>query len=691
MLGLAFAVSGFWRGMPPPLWGDELRHYTLLAGAALELVFLPFAAPNPDAAWPAPAGRFVLPGIVAWLVGEGLVHLLLPRLRRALMARAGGHAILFGLSPLGTSLVAEWRRAGRPVLVVSTREEDRITALSLDASHLAGEIDDPAVLARCSLAQAAHVALITDSDTRNLELALSVLAHWREKHSNGVRHLHVSLGDAYLRANLSQRLRQAAGSDTEVELHVFSPPQIAVRQLLRQHPLGACRQSDGPAGLWIFGGGSLAEELVLNVLRLECHGDDAPARIAIADRAAEHLRHLLQNRWGGSSRIRAVSFEASGVEEGEPLFGRMAAHVDRPSAVCFCAGDDTANLAAAAHFCAVMEGAKQPIPPLWVLQSTPSAAGLVTGLDFHPWVRTFGSSAQAAAELLHGEKLDELARIVHHRYVEEALGRGEALRARRSLVYWPDLPEDLKDDNRNTTDHHFIKLADTGCTLAEGLAGKPWTEEEIERLALAEHERWVVQREITGWKLGARDDEQKRHPDLLPWEALAEPRRELDRNVVRGVPELFGLLGVGVHRERVLVVSGPRTAWAFTTGFEAAVDKLLASRSQGGPLRLWIEGDSALAWRVAEKWIERGGPRLGVVLATPAAELLARQATPANRARVAAVLRRADRMRFATGLTVAPAGRLSLCIDVDEAREAAAGHVIDAEGREIALPDGDPP
>jgi hypothetical protein len=79
------------------------------------------------------------------------------------------------------------------------------------------------------------------------------------------------------------------------------------------------------------------------------------------------------------------------------------------------------------------------------------------------------------------------------------------------------------------------------------------------------------------------------------------------------------------------------------------------------------------------------------VLATPAAELLARQATPANRARVAAVLRRADRMRFATGLTVAPAGRLSLCIDVDEAREAAAGHVIDAEGREIALPDGDPP
>lgn len=56
-------------------------------------------------------------------------------------------------------------------------------------------------------------------------------------------------------------------------------------------------------------------------------------------------------------------------------------------------------------------------------------------------------------------------------------------------------------------------------------------EELTEKLAENAHDHWAVGRMAAGWSYGpARDDEKKLHPDLVPYDELAESEKEYDRN-----------------------------------------------------------------------------------------------------------------------------------------------------------------
>lgn len=64
----------------------------------------------------------------------------------------------------------------------------------------------------------------------------------------------------------------------------------------------------------------------------------------------------------------------------------------------------------------------------------------------------------------------------------------------------------------------------SGITLPEGLAALG------EHLARNTHEVWASQRMAEGWRYGpVRDDTQKRHPCLVPYEELPECEKEYDR------------------------------------------------------------------------------------------------------------------------------------------------------------------
>lgn len=692
LVGHAFALVGFLRGLPEPLWGDEQRHAWTVMASALELVWLPWREASHDAAWPAPAGRLVLPLVLGWLAAEGLMAVLAHRIRRSLLLRSGGHAVVFGRSPVGEALAREWLRAGRPVLVVTPREEDRLPSQSLGASHMLGEATDPGAMARAALATADFVACVHDADLSNIDAALAV-AEWARQHRNGGRPLqqvYVHLGNVHVRDNLAQRLQ---GNHHLSELHVFSAPQISVRKLLRERPMNACRVPGRTApNLWVFGAGVLAEELVLNFLRLGCYLHGQAPSVAVIDRDAATFKSAFADHWGQSARVANVKFETVGAELGETLYERLVSTTGLPNAVWFTGPDDAANLAAAVQLCSAFEGAGRPTPPLYVRQLTGADADARTTLDVHPWLIPFGSASEAATELLYGEKLDGMARMTHERYVREALERGGRLGERRSLVHWAELPLDLKDDNRNVADHHFVKLVDTGCSLEPGGGGTfEWSPSEVEGLSRAEHERWVVQRELAGWRLApVRDDSRKLHPDLVPWKDLGDARRQLDRDVVLQVPALFGAIGQGVHRELPVHVSGPRAPWAFTPSFEAAVVPLLrriASASEATVPRIWLTNDSAMAWRVAELWLETSG-LLGLELHEPAARVLASQPTEAARSRVRSVLRGATRIVFTGGRERAErvGPRLLLSIDGQGLTPHPGDWGLDAEGRLLFEP-----
>jgi hypothetical protein len=58
----------------------------------------------------------------------------------------------------------------------------------------------------------------------------------------------------------------------------------------------------------------------------------------------------------------------------------------------------------------------------------------------------------------------------------------------------------------------------------------------VERLAEATHDTWARQRLEEGWRYGPRrDDEEKEHPGLVPYQNLSESEKEYDSKISLGI------------------------------------------------------------------------------------------------------------------------------------------------------------
>lgn len=74
-------------------------------------------------------------------------------------------------------------------------------------------------------------------------------------------------------------------------------------------------------------------------------------------------------------------------------------------------------------------------------------------------------------------------------------------------------------------------------------------DELIERMARNVHDVWAQGRIAEGWTYGEqRDDKQKTHPCLVPYEALPEAEREYDRQTAVQTLKLILKLGFKIHK-----------------------------------------------------------------------------------------------------------------------------------------------
>lgn len=110
---------------------------------------------------------------------------------------------------------------------------------------------------------------------------------------------------------------------------------------------------------------------------------------------------------------------------------------------------------------------------------------------------------------------------------------------------WEVLSEAFRMANRNAILHLPAKLSAMGFDiepyLTQSDALSPSTapevhpeailiasEQEKAKIAVLEHERWMMERWVSGWRHGARDNDTRRHPNLVPFDELDEQTRNLD-------------------------------------------------------------------------------------------------------------------------------------------------------------------
>lgn len=149
---------------------------------------------------------------------------------------------------------------------------------------------------------------------------------------------------------------------------------------------------------------------------------------------------------------------------------------------------------------------------------------------------------------MHHESVEPIARAIHERWRQEALGKGE------SAPTWQDLDESRKNSSRDQARHIPIHLRKVGFVIAplgdREAKDFTFTDAQIELLATAEHDRWNHERLADGWTLAEKKNvERKETPYLLPWQQLKERYpdiAELDAVFIRATPAILASAGLQI-------------------------------------------------------------------------------------------------------------------------------------------------
>lgn len=186
-------------------------------------------------------------------------------------------------------------------------------------------------------------------------------------------------------------------------------------------------------------------------------------------------------------------------------------------------------------------------------------------------------------EIEEAEILEKLAEANHEIYCDELRKEGyqlgerdnDDLKTSSRLIPYAQLSDDLKRANRQFVRDIPDKLAaikymmrqSRSDQLPEGFPG-----DDLEWMAEAEHNRWMLERLSAGWSYAPKRDNQARlHPSLLPWRAgmseleleklfgkenvnrigrdgLPEQEKKKDRILLRGIPRALARVGYVIFK-----------------------------------------------------------------------------------------------------------------------------------------------
>jgi hypothetical protein len=159
-------------------------------------------------------------------------------------------------------------------------------------------------------------------------------------------------------------------------------------------------------------------------------------------------------------------------------------------------------------------------------------------LELHVDADTF--MRLVAQDVLVGAAREKIAQAIHEAFLGDNKGAISADDPR--MQPWEDLAESLRESNRQQADAFpaYLEAVDCGFLAAKDESPQrvEFTPAEVQTLAEMEHERWWAQKRAVGYIFGPeKDDVDKTHPCMVPWDELPEEEKEKDREAVREIPQ----------------------------------------------------------------------------------------------------------------------------------------------------------
>jgi len=154
-------------------------------------------------------------------------------------------------------------------------------------------------------------------------------------------------------------------------------------------------------------------------------------------------------------------------------------------------------------------------------------------------------------EEIDEQLIESIARAIHGSYAARKKAVGE------STESFDRLRESLRLSNMDHALHIPTKLKKAGYAIRKVLPGENvrlvrFSEEETESMAEWEHRRWCWDKWRQGyiWKPGEKDEENRTHPDLIPYGQLSEKVKDYDRKPVREIPALLKEAGYEIFKQQ---------------------------------------------------------------------------------------------------------------------------------------------
>ena len=553
---IAFALGCIGYHWDPDVTGPSDVIYQSLA------LFLPGSAPHVKGPL-LEVGRFLAPAVAGYAALSGLASLFRDRAMQMRIPLMRGHVVVCGLGHVGSEFLSHLRAAGFRMVVV---ESDPINpniqlCRSWHIPVIIGDAQLERTLHAAGVERAARLLALCRHDGMNTEIiavAQQLAAGaarrdtprppWRRRRSGDPLRCLARINAPELCALLRIQEANLTEDPSSSSLDFFNIDEISARLWLEDFPIDA---QDSQPHLLVSRLDGLGPWLVKHAAAAwySDRTDDTPLWITVVDDNAEERIRLLVSRYPGIEPVCRFVFASTSVRDVRGLVARRSEVGAPPFTRAYVtADDDEQAIEAALRLRHHLDASVPTVVELWraygvgrvISEATDS--GELTDIDMFPsLVRT------CTAELVEGGSFEQMAIAVHDRWREEQVDAG------KPAPEWDELDGALKESSRAQARDIPVKLHSIGCAIApmrDWATAKQFTftDDEMEMLSVAEHNRWIRERIDAGWQPGDKDVAKKLTPYLIPFDQLPADIAEFDRHTVRAMPSILASVDLQVVR-----------------------------------------------------------------------------------------------------------------------------------------------
>lgn len=494
---------------------------------------------------------------------------------------AARHIVIAGDSLAALSLAQDCRKRKDSVILIADDLPSE-TALGLRRKGvivLEGNATHVETLRTARAHHAAHVIAYEPDDTANLQIEAAVrrlVGDARRKPPIGV---HVSTRSPMLlkeaREMRSAQMRKKKVHPAPIDPKPFSLEEMAARALVQKESqtLLSLAQELGQQRLHIvfFGFDSAAEAVAERVLMSLWSAHFEAPRLTVltpspdAAEAGFKARHreafANPNAWVADVVFQQFDWDMASV--GAEILESVEQTRGKPTAIIVSTGSDPGNIHLAIALKRVCNNGQRWPAPIYMRETSQSefsqqyAKGDET-VDLDAYLLAFGAHQvnSTRSRVIDGV-LDQGAAIAHEHY-NKGLGQRDAMSMRElqsAMKDWSDVLETYRSANRAVADAAMVKVWDAGFRPADKEKGEKGEHaiaappELIEKMARREHDRWMAERLMSGWRPTgegeARNNDLMAHDKIVGWDQLNEADRNNDVTQVRAAMDVARLM----HKE----------------------------------------------------------------------------------------------------------------------------------------------